>query len=80
MNAPVATFDEETQGSNHLVFIYVFDSQQEKSKQMSENIIAPTAKELKGYLKFYAFDCRNTEVKSSGRFTMCDNEEYTPFF
>ena len=43
-------------------------------------IIKPLTEELKGYLKFVAFDCHNEEVKNSGRFKMCEKEEYTPFF
>ena len=37
--------------------------------------------QLKGYLKFYAFDCQNEEIKSAKeRFKMCEKEDYTPFF
>ena len=61
-------------------FLYVFDSLQDKSEQMNSQIIIPLTEELKGYLKFYAFDCRDPEVKDSGRFKMCENEDYTPFF
>jgi hypothetical protein len=47
---------------------------------MTTQIIVPAIEELKGYAKWYAFDCQEAEVKDSKRFTMCDKEEYTPFF
>jgi hypothetical protein len=47
---------------------------------MTEQIIKTTVEELKGYLKFYAFDCAEPFVKEAKRFTVCDNEEHTPYF
>jgi hypothetical protein len=75
------TFEEEIKNLNHLAFLYVYNSEQDKSKQMTEQILKPTMDELAGYLKFYAYDCQYEEVKNAKeRFKMCENEDYTPFF
>jgi hypothetical protein len=37
--------------------------------------------ELKGYFKFYAFDCRHEQVAKSQRFSqVCDKQDYLPYF
>ncbi len=61
------------------MFIYVFDGEQDKSKQMTDMIINPVTEELKHYVRWYGFDCNKEEIKNSKRFQMCDNPEYTPF-
>ena len=81
MNPSFKNFEEGIDKSNHLMFLYVFDSKSDKSSQMNEQILKPVMDELKGYLKFYAFDCQNEEVQNNkDRFKMCENEEHTPFF
>ena len=80
LNEPLATFDEDVKKSDHLTFLYVFDSTQERSTQMTEQIINPTVDELQDYVRWYAFDCQDPDIKASKRFNMCDKEDYTPWF
>jgi hypothetical protein len=64
-----------------MIFLYVFDSQQDKSKQMNEQILSTTLEELKGYFKFLAFDCQDEGVKAEKRFTqLCEKDDHVPFF
>jgi len=39
----------------------------------------PILEEMKHYCTWYAYDCNEPEVKDSGKFKMCDNDDYTPF-
>jgi hypothetical protein len=78
---PPSEFEESIQSTDQLLFLYVFDAENEKSKQMNTQIIGPTLEELKGYFKFVAFDCQEQVVKENQRFKqMCEKEEYLPFF
>lgn len=77
-------FEQTMQGEDSLMFLYVFDSELERSKQMTEQIINPILDELKGYFKLYAFDCQDKLVALHDRFKQfCEDdkrEERTPFF
>lgn len=81
LNMKSEQFVEAMNSEDQLMFIYVFDSEQEKSTQMNTQIISPMLEELKGYVKFLAFDCQNEEVKASDKFSqICQKDEYLPFF
>ena len=81
INPIIEEFESTISKSNHLIFLYVFDSQLERSKQMNEMILKPIMDELKGYLNFVGFDCQNPDVRAqTERFKMCQDEEHTPFF
>ena len=81
MNLPENEFEEMMSSSDHMMFIYVFDSEQEKSKQMNSQIVSPVLDEIKGYFKFLAFNCQEEEIKSSGRFKeICNKDDNIPFF
>ena len=72
LNPPLEGFEDYFTKSNNLIFLYVFDSKQDRSTQLTEQILKPIMDELKGYLKFYAFDCQNETVSSQKeRFKMC---------
>ena len=57
LNADPAELENLMLKTNYLNMIYVIDSQQDKSAQMTEQIIKPLLNELKGYFKLYVFDC-----------------------
>jgi hypothetical protein len=81
LNMNPEEFEEAMQTTDTLMFLYVFDSEQEKSQQVNKQILSPLLDEMKGYFKFVAFDCQEDQVKQSQRFKqMCEKEEYTPFF
>lgn len=78
---PGEEFEEMMQTTDSLLFTYVFDSEQDKSKQMNTQMINPIVEELKGFFKLVAFDCQDKEVKQSTRYKqICDKDEYIPFF
>ncbi|CDW85441.1 UNKNOWN [Stylonychia lemnae] len=80
LNYKPSQFEEEIQKkSDQLVFLYVFDSEQQKSQQMNDQIMKPILEELKNYCQWYAYDCHEPEVKDSKKFKMCENEDHTPF-
>jgi hypothetical protein len=41
----------------------VIDSTQEKSQQMTDQIVKPLIKELNGYMKVFVFDCMYEKVQ-----------------
>jgi hypothetical protein len=49
LNMPGEEFEELMQTTDKLLFLYVFDSQQDKSKQMNTQMISPLVEELKGF-------------------------------
>ena len=81
LNMPESEFEQMMAASDHMLFLYVFDSEQEKSKQMNSQIVSPVLDEIKGYFKFLAFNCQEEEIKSSGRFKeICGKDDHLPFF
>lgn len=54
--------------SDLISFVYVFDSQQEKSIQFNDQIMTPLLEELKGYNNWFAFDCSAEGIRESKRF------------
>ena len=81
LNMGETEFEQTMQTDDSLMFLYLFDSKQEKSKQMNEQIMTPLLNELKGYFKFLAFDCQEEGNKNSTRFKdICSKDEHMPFF
>ena len=81
MNMGNDEFEQVMANPDHMMFLYVFDSEQEKSKQMNSQIVSPVLDEMKGYFKFLAFNCQEEEVKKSQRFKeMCSKDDHLPYF
>lgn len=81
MNLNDTEFETMMTTSDHMIFLYVFDSEQEKSKQMNSQIVSPVLDEMKGYFKFLAFNCQEEEIKIGQRFKeMCAKDTNIPFF
>jgi thioredoxin-like negative regulator of GroEL len=56
-------FEDTVQTTDNLIFLYVFDSEQDKSQQVNKQILSPILDEMKGYFKLVAFDCQEDHVK-----------------
>jgi hypothetical protein len=80
LNEPLASFEEKTMNSDHLVLVYIFDSYQYKSLEMNKKIIIPLMDDLKGMIKVYAFDCENSAVSANpDKFYMCGTDADVPY-
>ena len=84
LDAPDAHM-QEIEGNNLLSLKYVFDSEEfKKSNSITSNvhfkIVLPTLKEMKQYVRFYAFDCQDERIQEMideqqeglGFFSNCD--------
>ena len=81
MNLNDTEFESVMSTSDQMILLYVFDSEQDKSKQMNSQIVSPVLDEMKGYFKFLAFNCQEEEIKNSQRFKdLCAKDTNIPFF
>ena len=51
----MSVFDSDVGNSDHLIFLYVYTGDGDRSGQLTEQIMKPVMEELEGYLTFYAF-------------------------
>jgi hypothetical protein len=48
---------------------------------MNSQIVSPVLDEIKGYFKFFAFNCQEEGIKASARFKdLCSKDDHLPFF
>lgn len=63
------TYSDEVDTNNEVSFLYTFFSSEmtggdNMNIRMHNTILKPTMKEIKGYVKFYVFDCNHPGVES----------------
>lgn len=70
--------------NNHPVLLYILDSTVISSEHAGKsphsihhNIIVPTLTELKGYMKFYIYDCAHPKIKE---YRKTKHPDYEAFF
>jgi len=91
LNPEVSKFEEELKENDALTLLYVFDSATlvDESAAMASHVhktvIGPVFKELKGFGKFYAFDCQAPSIKNRNgtsyedAFANCEYEDRDKF-
>ncbi len=61
-NPTMPYLEQAMQTTNYLLFLFVYDKSNEKSMEVATEVIPKLAKDLEGYMLFFAFDCESEQV------------------